>query len=69
MNSEVHTGLWQGDLKETDHWEDIGTNGRITLKWIFKKQNGVGDVEWIDQAQDRAKLWALVNTVMNLWVL
>jgi len=30
--------LW-GDLSERDHLED-GVDGRITLKWIFKKWGG-----------------------------
>jgi hypothetical protein len=25
-------------------------------------------VEWIQLAQDRGRWWAVVNTVMNLWV-
>jgi hypothetical protein len=28
-----------------------------------------GSVDWIELAQDRERWWALVNTVMNLWVL
>jgi hypothetical protein len=27
-----------------------------------------GGVDWIDLAQDRDKWWALVNSVMNLWI-
>jgi hypothetical protein len=34
---EVHTGFWCGELKEGDHLEDAGVDGRIILKWIFKK--------------------------------
>ena len=28
----------------------------------------MGGINWIDLAQDRDRWWALVNTVMNLWV-
>jgi hypothetical protein len=36
----VHTGFWWGDLRERDHFEDIDLDGRIILKWIFKKWDG-----------------------------
>jgi hypothetical protein len=38
---EVHTGFWWGDLREGDHLERLGVDGRIILKWIFKKWDGV----------------------------
>jgi hypothetical protein len=37
---EVHTGFWCGDLKERDHLEDLGIDGRVILKGIFKKWDG-----------------------------
>jgi hypothetical protein len=30
-------GFWWGNLRERDHWGDPGVEGRIILRWIFKK--------------------------------
>jgi hypothetical protein len=38
---EVHTIFWLGSLKGGDHWEDLGVDGRITLRWIFGKGLGM----------------------------
>jgi hypothetical protein len=32
-----NTGFWRGNLMERKHLEDPGIDGRIILKWIFKK--------------------------------
>ena len=61
---EVRTGFWWGNLREGDHLEDPGVDGRIILRWIFRKWNG--DMEWIDMAQDRDRWRAFVKAVMNL---
>ena len=34
---EVYTGFWWGNLKEIDHLGDPGLDGRIILRWIFRK--------------------------------
>ena len=33
----MHTGLWWGEVREGDHLEEPGVDGRIILKWIFKQ--------------------------------
>jgi hypothetical protein len=38
---KVCIGFWCGNLRERDHWEDPGIDGRIILKWNVRKW-GVG---------------------------
>ena len=38
--AEVHTGFWWENPKGGDHWEDLGVDGKIILKWIFEKCDG-----------------------------
>ena len=33
----MHAEFWLGNPKEREHFEDLDANGRIILKWIFKK--------------------------------
>jgi hypothetical protein len=42
-------------------WEDVIKIDLWETGWV--------DVEWIHLAQDREWWWALVNMVMNLWIL
>jgi len=61
----VHTGCWWGYLRERDYLEDPDIDGRIILRWIFRKWD-VG--LWNGSSWLRTDRWqALVDAVMNLW--
>jgi hypothetical protein len=34
---DAYTGVWWGNLREIDHLEDPVVDGRIILRWIFRK--------------------------------
>jgi hypothetical protein len=34
---EACTGSWWGILKKRYHWGDSGVDGRIIIRWIFRK--------------------------------
>jgi hypothetical protein len=61
---KAYTGFWWGNLRERDRLVDAGVDGRIILRWIFKKWG----MDCIELAQDRDKWRTLVNAVMNLRV-
>jgi len=60
---EVHTGFCWGNLREIDHLGVPVVDGRILLRWIFKKWDG--GVDWIDLAQERDRWLAFVNASME----
>ena len=51
-------------MREGDHLEDPGVDGRNKLRWILEKWYG----DWIDLTQVRDRWRAVVNAVMNLRV-
>jgi hypothetical protein len=63
----VHSVL-VGKPKGKNHLQDQGIDGRIESKMDLR-ETGWRDVEWIHLAQDRDHWRALMNVVMNLWVL
>jgi hypothetical protein len=54
-------------MKSLDHWGDPGVDGRIILRWIFRKRDERG-MGWIELTQDTDMSRALVNAVMNFRV-
>ena len=43
---EVCTRFWWGDPRERDHWGDKDIYGRIILRWILRKWEGVVETRW-----------------------
>ena len=43
---EVCTRCWWGNLRERGHWGDQDVDGRIILRWIFGKLEGVVGTGW-----------------------
>ena len=39
-------GFWWGNRRERDHWGDPDVDGRIILRWIFRKWEGVVGTGW-----------------------
>jgi hypothetical protein len=65
----MHGGVekWLEILKEKDHSIDLSVDGTINIKvelWEIR----LDTVDWFYLTQDRDRLRALVNTVMNLRV-
>jgi hypothetical protein len=62
----LHTGFLWRNLRERDHLEYTGVDGKIILKCIFRKYDW--GMDWIDMAQNTDRWWDLVNAVINFLV-
>ena len=56
--------VFMGNMWERDHLKGLGLDGRIILKWIFKKWNG--SVDWVGQAHGKERWCVLMYAVMAL---
>jgi hypothetical protein len=41
------TGFWSGNLRERDHWGNPDVDGRIILRWIFRKWEGLWGLDGV----------------------
>jgi hypothetical protein len=57
--------VWWENLRDRVHLEDLSVCKRLTLKRVFKKWDGVGDVDWNDLAQDRNGWQGLLDAAIN----
>jgi hypothetical protein len=57
----VCTGFWWEKLRERHHWGDPDIDGRIILRWIFRKWEGLWD--WMELAQDKDRWRALSGSI------
>jgi len=64
----MYTGFRWGNLRERAHLRDPGIDRRLILRGFFMKRKECGGMDWIELAQDKVSLWALLNAVMNLRV-
>jgi hypothetical protein len=39
-------GFWLGNLRERGLWGDPDVDGRIILRWVFRKWEGVVGTDW-----------------------
>jgi hypothetical protein len=67
MGEERNRTRFGEKARRKDHLEDRGIDGRTGSEWILRILDWGGEL--ILLAQDRGRWWALVNVVMNLWVL
>jgi hypothetical protein len=60
----VHIWFWHGNLSKRDHLEDLGIDGKMTLKSIFKKRDGEALTALIRLSTDQAAAtWVCSNEV------
>jgi len=60
VREEIYTGLWWENLRERGHLKDPDLDGRIILRWKYRKWDGG---PWTELICLRTE--TLVNAVMN----
>jgi hypothetical protein len=55
---DIHTGYWRGNLKEKDHFEDLGIDGKIISQ--FSERNKM-EMRELDSSGCKYRWFAVVN--------
>jgi hypothetical protein len=50
---ELHIGFWWGNFRERYHLESQRLDGKLILKWMFKKWVGAMDCIVVARDEDR----------------
>jgi hypothetical protein len=60
----MHTGFLLGNLNKREHWEDLGIDWRIILKWTLRKWD---ERTWtgFNLSQDMAKWRVVLNRAVR----
>ena len=61
---QAHAHVYTYCFSEETTWEDLGVDGSIILRWIFRKWDG--DMDWINLAQVRDTWRALFININQL---
>jgi hypothetical protein len=48
---DVYNGFWWGLMRKKGHLDNLGVDGSIILKWIFKKSDGEARMDWFGSGQ------------------
>ena len=56
--------FWWGNLRERNHWGDPDVDGRVILRWIFRKWEGVVGTgfSWLRIGIGGGRLWVRLGT-------
>ena len=59
---------WWSDLRERDHVQGVGVDGRIILRWILKNCVGVGGLHILHTyVEDKSDVWLTVHR-NSVWI-
>ena len=66
---DVHTVCWWGNLKESKHLEDLGVDGWVTVKFIFKISVGrvFTELIWFSTSGRFLCMWQSTFGFYKMW--